>query len=281
MKPSSPLVWLTSILLLGSMAGCAENDPVPYEAYVTIDVNPSIAFVLNERDYVQAVHPLNEDGELALLHLQQDHLVLDQALTLYVDEVLRLGFWPQDTDQALVEVDVTSSRLTVEQNVSQLVQTTLQEQLATRGKHFLIRTRQYEASLELEAEQTGLRAKELRMMNLAMMSDPSQPLGHYRLMSNQALVQRIQNQVSSIRSIAYALREEFFLARDVRWNAYQMERQLAEVEWGADADKLASELDRLQEAYQLDIQSLRATYQDESMVLRTQLEDLYQQRLGQ
>ena len=281
MKASSPLVWLTSILLLGSMAGCAENDPVPYEAYVTIDVNPSIAFVLNERDYVQAVHPLNEDGELTLLHLQLDHLVLDRALTLYVDEVLRLGFWPQDTDQALVEVDVTSSRLTVEQNVSQLVQTALQEQLATRGKHFLIRTRQYEASLELEAEQTGLRAKELRMMNLAMMSDPSQPLGNYRLMSNQALVQRIQNQVSSIRSIAYALREEFFLARDVRWNAYQMERQLAEVEWGADADKLASELDRLQEAYQLDIQSLRATYQDESMVLRTQLEDLYQQRLGQ
>lgn len=281
MKPSSPLVWFTSILLLGSIVGCAETDRVPYEAYVTIDVNPSIAFVLNERDYVQAVHPLNEDGELTLLHLQLDHLALNQALALYVDEMLRLGFWPQDSEQALVEVDVTSSRQTVEQNVNQLVQTTLQEQLATRGKHFLIRTRQYEASLELEAEQAGLRAKELRMMNLARMSDPSQPLEHYRLMSNQALVQRIQNQVSAIRSIAYALREEFCLARDVRWDAYQMERQSAEVEWGADLETLDSELQRLQEAYQLDIQTLRSTYQAESMALRTQLEDLYQQRLGQ
>jgi len=76
----------------------------PY-TYVSVDVNPSIEFIVNRFDRVIKVKAVNDDGEDVLSKLSLDTLKnqpIDDAITTTVDQISATGYFDGDTDGGIM-----------------------------------------------------------------------------------------------------------------------------------------------------------------------------------
>ena len=80
----------------------------PY-SYVSLDVNPSIEFVLNRFDRVLSIKSVNDDGEEVLQEIKLENLknkTIVQAINQTLDQISELGYF---SDETTAEIVITTS----------------------------------------------------------------------------------------------------------------------------------------------------------------------------
>ncbi|MDR4969380.1 MAG: hypothetical protein RG740_07155, partial [Acholeplasmataceae bacterium] len=104
MKYAFSFLFLFAGLLI--IAGCA-NTVSAENAYVTLDINPSVELIVTPKEKVVYANPLNEDGEVLLADLQLVGLDLDDAIELIIETAVELGYIDVDEEEETI-VSVTA-----------------------------------------------------------------------------------------------------------------------------------------------------------------------------
>ncbi len=102
------LVGIASMaIILGLFVGC--GTVAAEDAYVTLDINPSIDLTVNNKDVVIDANALNEDGDLLLLELDLIGEDLEDAIGLIIDKAIDLGFIDIEDAETLVSVSAIAT----------------------------------------------------------------------------------------------------------------------------------------------------------------------------
>lgn len=113
------------VLLLGFiLVGCG-NKSESQLSYVTIETNPSVELVVNEKGVVVAVNGTNEDGKLLLNNEKIEGLKIEAATEKIVTLTEELGYTFKGTvkaDSQKIEISVTSNTVELAKQIENKVQ---------------------------------------------------------------------------------------------------------------------------------------------------------------
>ena len=113
------------VLLLGFiLVGCG-NKSKSQLSYVTIETNPSVELVVNEKGVVVAVNGTNEDGKLLLNNEKIEGLKIEAATEKIVTLTEELGYTFKGTvkaDSQKIEISVTSNTVELAKQIENKVQ---------------------------------------------------------------------------------------------------------------------------------------------------------------
>ena len=264
------------------LTACASAEA--YEAYVTVDINPSVGFVVNEKNVVKTAYALNEDGEMLLLQLNLEEKNFEDAIEEVIDESMDLGFIDVDAEETTIEIDAVGDTERIADRVRSMAQDKLQEKMNERALNALIQKRNYTQSEKDEAQNKGLTPAEHRLMKQAMAIDPDLSEEEALDAKPQGLISRMRNNPEA-REIAQAIKDEFLAAKKAIQDVYlpqieAIEAQIATaVEKSEDTTALETELQALKDAMHAEIMVVVQAKIDQSAALRTQLQTQHQARV--
>lgn len=135
-------------------------------SYVSMDVNPSIEYTLNTFDRVLAVRPVNEDA-VKILQAENlanlNHLNIDEALKLTLDELSQNGYLDEDTKNGVVIATSSKENETAEAlavHLGEVVTT----QCTEHNQAVSVETRTVEQAQRNEANTLGVTSGKLRLV---------------------------------------------------------------------------------------------------------------------
>lgn len=177
---------LTGVLLgftAFGLAGCtSESSDVYKNAYITLDVNPSIEIITNDKGDVVAVNGLNADAKVLLV----DYVYANKPVDLIVSELLtslqELGFID---DTAQNEILLTTESLNKEE-LDQSLNQTVKDFIETSNTQIdiLMADMTTDATFVAQAESLGVSVGKLQVMNIIVNYDRLQTL---ELLKNKSI----------------------------------------------------------------------------------------------
>ena len=175
MKKTSLLIIILAILVVG-LIGCsttAQDQPYLVEnAYVTLDINPSVEIITDEEGLVEQVNALNEDAQVLLEGTNFVGRPLDEVVEEIMQLALELGYIDFNTDNAILVTaavddpeDLEDLDTTIEEKVQNFVN---QKQVRIN----LIRA-QFEdnEAIQTLAEELGISVGKVKLITYAMAFD--------------------------------------------------------------------------------------------------------------
>lgn len=284
------------ILSLGLLIVGCQDVSAAEDAYVTIDINPSIELIVSPKEKVVYANPLNEDGELLLANLDLIGLDLDVALELIIDEAIDLGFIDIDAEETLVSVNTISR----DENLGEKIQTRAKEHINNAFMDRAMMGRAQDKGFtpdELaEAESYGVTPGFLKLAKSVIEYDDTILLEDALLLSQQELMDILKEARTANKEMMFALREEFHAQRNEIFNEYHpqivaLEAEIAalealiEAEEGdlvalqADLDQKLLDLAALQDTFRQAMEQLRISFQAEIDDEKDQLMIMNQMRI--
>src|SRR5690606_19038348 len=97
---------LSLVLLLGAvilLVSCNVSDATD-ETYMTVDINPSMEFIVTKSEKVVYVNALNEDAEVLLTDLQLEGKDLELVMEIVIDAAINLGYIDAESEATYVSV---------------------------------------------------------------------------------------------------------------------------------------------------------------------------------
>ena len=123
-----------SLLICGAMlmvilSGCGSNTASKTETIVTMDVNPSIQFELNQNDEVVGISAGNEDAKKILEKVDVEDDDANKAVDKIVDSLVDEGHLSTENNTVLLSVDNDDDdkRIELEQKLGETIQSSLKE----------------------------------------------------------------------------------------------------------------------------------------------------------
>ena len=123
-----------SLLICGAMlmvilSGCGSNTASKTETIVTMDVNPSIQFELNQNDEVVGISAGNEDAKKILEKVDVEDDDANKAVDEIVDSLVDEGHLSTENNTVLLSVDNDDDdkRIELEQKLGETIQSSLKE----------------------------------------------------------------------------------------------------------------------------------------------------------
>ncbi len=123
-----------SLLICGAMlmvilSGCGSNTASKTETIVTMDVNPSIQFELNQDDEVVGISAGNEDAKKILEKVDVEDDDANKAVNKIVDSLVDEGHLSTENNTVLLSVDNDDDdkRIELEQKLGETIQSSLKE----------------------------------------------------------------------------------------------------------------------------------------------------------
>ncbi|WP_308697979.1 PepSY domain-containing protein [uncultured Thomasclavelia sp.] len=123
-----------SLLICGAMlmvilSGCGSNTASKTETIVTMDVNPSIQFELNQNDEVVGISAGNEDAKKILEKVDVEDDDANKAVDKIVDSLVDEGHLSTENNTVLLSVDNDDDdkRVELEQKLGETIQSSLKE----------------------------------------------------------------------------------------------------------------------------------------------------------
>ena len=123
-----------SLLICGAMlmvilSGCGSNTASKTETIVTMDVNPSIQFELNQDDEVVGISAGNEDAKKILEKVDVEDDDANKAVDKIVDSLVDEGHLSTENNTVLLSVDNDDDdkRIELEQKLGEIIQSSLKE----------------------------------------------------------------------------------------------------------------------------------------------------------
>lgn len=223
MKTKSSFIALALTGLLGSsMVSCTQT---PYEAYVTLDINPSIGLVMNQQQQVLTAHALNEDGEMVLITLQLSNESLSSALTKVIDQSIALGYISLDVDTTTIAIDAVSKTARIEERVRQMVTTHLDKAMNAWRLNHEIRQRVYTQNEIIAAQLSNVTPAFLRLKEIL---EPLDVLGDDDVISlnGSELARKLYENRQNVLAIATTLRQQLHTALQEIQEPFQAQIQM-------------------------------------------------------
>ena len=127
MKKVSLLICGTMLMVI--LSGCGSNTASKTETIVTMDVNPSIQFELNQDDEVVGISAENEDAKKILEKVDVDDDDANKAVDKIVDSLVDEGHLSTENNTVLLSVDNDDDdkRIELEQKLGETIQSSLKE----------------------------------------------------------------------------------------------------------------------------------------------------------
>lgn len=269
--PIMLLFTMVSLLLVGC-------DQQPALTYVTVDINPSIDFVVNSENNVEGVAAMNQDGELLLLNLSLQNKSVDDAIEEVIDEAIDLGFIDPDAEETIVNVNATSSK--VQARFEEKINLAFQE----RGM-FGRAVKQDNQELQTEAEELGVEVGFLRLVYRAIEANDELTKEVALTMTTEELITIVHQNNQQLRQLLFQQRTEFFEDRQAILDTYLPQIQALEdeialmVENNEDTTEKEAELAALKETMRTELTALRSEFQLASEEIKTQLQTMNQARI--
>ena len=102
-------VGLFMFLFVGILAACTMGQSVEAsDSYLLVEINPKIEFTLDDEEKVVSVDLLNEDAEIAALHIDFIGMTADEALDAFLDAALEAGFLDVDSEDNAIFITLYS-----------------------------------------------------------------------------------------------------------------------------------------------------------------------------
>ncbi|MFH0993088.1 MAG: hypothetical protein V1761_01925 [bacterium] len=280
------LVGVASLVIsLGLFVGC--GTVAAEDAYVTLDINPSIDLTVNGKDVVLDANALNEDGDLLLLELDLIGEDLEDAIAMIIDKAIDLGFIDIEAAETLVSVSAIATTAeygeTIRNRVMEQVNAAFQER-AMMGKAV---AKTQSGSTIAEAADLGTTPEKLNLAKKACELDDELTLEQAVAMETVTLMARIQTKNAENKGIAQDLKDEFQAARALIQDEYQPQIQALVDEIAAlaaadgDTSALEAELATLRTEFQTELAALRDEYHTDSQAVREQMQTNYDARINE
>ena len=127
MKKVSLLICGTMLMVI--LSGCGNNTASKTETIVTMDVNPSIQFELNQDDEVVGISAGNEDAKKILEKVDVEDDDANKAVDKIVDSLVDEGHLSTENNTVLLSVDNDDDdkRIELEQKLGETIQSSLKE----------------------------------------------------------------------------------------------------------------------------------------------------------
>ena len=127
MKKVSLLICGTMLMVI--LSGCGSNTASKTETIVTMDVNPSIQFELNQDDEVVGISAGNEDAKKILEKVDVEDDDANKAVDKIVDSLVDEGHLSTENNTVLLSVDNDDDdkRVELEQKLGETIQSSLKE----------------------------------------------------------------------------------------------------------------------------------------------------------
>ena len=200
-------ILFTFILLFifsASIYGCFNDDANYANAYITIDINPSIEIITNDEGLVEQVNPLNYDAEILLLEIDFSGKTVDEVIDTIMNLALEAGYLVEEEENAIIITTVTDN----EKNKDRL-ENKVNETISKFKERHKLRMKLYNenqrATLELEelAEELNISIGKLKMINKAMEIDPELTLEIAKDMSVKDLNKIITENRKELKELSF------------------------------------------------------------------------------
>jgi len=247
MKKSKLFMSLFTVFTLVVVMVACSGSISASETYVTVDINPSVELVINQREKVIYVNALNEDAEVLLLDLDLIGLDVDDAMDLIIEKSIALGYIDVDAEETIVSVS-TASNTELGLKVREMVKNAINNAFMNRAMMGKAVDKAFSEEFLDEAKKIAATYKEA------------------------FLAER-----QTIRDLYIPQRDQ--LQEDIASLEAQLETATEDIEDLEAALLLKqNELDALISVYQTEMQALRTTYYEETEAIRETYQEMKQQR---
>jgi len=279
-------IGIASIAILaGLIIGCGTVSAD--DAYVTLDINPSIDLTVNGKDKVIDANALNEDGELLLLELDLVGENVDDAIALIIDEAINLGFIDIESAETLVSVSAISTTAELGETVRNKIMEHVNNAFKDRGmmgkaveKAFDGSTVALAGALGVSPAQYNLAMKACELVDDIAIEDAVE-------LTPEELMAMIRTRNQENKDVSQELKDEFQTARALLQDEYmpqiqELEDEIAVLEGeGGDTAAIEAELAALKDEFHAALEELRDQYHTDSVELREQMRTTYNARVSE
>lgn len=298
MKQVRNLIFVFT-LALGAIfiVGC---QTVSAESYVAIDINPSVELIVNRRDVVVAVNPLNEDAEVLLTDLELVGLKLEVATTLIVEKAIELGYIDVDSEETVVSVTTIGYNDRVGNRLGEQIRSHINNMFMKKGIFGYAMISETMQEIKVEADELGVSPGKLRLVKVVQVLYPELTTEEGLEMSISELMTMVKEKQQEVKDIVAALREEFLTRMQEIKDEYIPLIEALETEIEALAASIADETDQevkatleaelavKQEAFatlrldfRFEMDQLREEFKERSLPIREQVRTQHQERINQ
>ncbi|MFP4178149.1 MAG: hypothetical protein ACLFTZ_05235 [Acholeplasmataceae bacterium] len=282
--------WFTGLVIVlfavFLIAGCRDEGAEllsDEDAYVTLDINPSVELIVSPRDTVVYADPLNEDGELLLLDLALVGLPIEEAVDKIIAEAIALGFIDTEDEEIVVSVDAEAKAAEVRTEVLERIKEHVDASFRARAMIGRAITREYVADFLAEAESYGVTPGFLRLAKKAVLMSDELTLEEALELEHEDLIELLREKKQEQRAVAQALKEDFMDERNDLIESYQdqiiaLEQQIEEALEDGDVDELVAQLEALRQQLKAELEAFRDEYRGESEVLFMELQQQRERR---
>jgi hypothetical protein len=283
------LITFLFVLSVGLLVvGCTDLNAAE-DAYVTVDINPSVELIVTPRDKVIYANPLNEDGELLLLNLTLVGLNLDEALELIIDEAIALGFIDVDSEEpAIVSIDVISKNSELGEKVRTQAKEKINNAFVDRAMVGRAEDKGFVPEFLAEAESYGVTPGFLRLAKSAIEVDDLLTLEEAVLLTQEELMDILKEARQANQEVRHQLREEFHTQRQLIFDEFHpqiavLEEEIAVLEalieagegdleaYQVELDEKLAALEALVTEFRQQMTALRTQFHEDSEALRAQM----------
>ncbi len=199
MKKVLRLQGALMVLLLGFiLVGCG-NKTESQLSYVTIETNPSVELVVNEKGVVVAVNGTNEDGKLLLQDEKIEGLKIEAATEKIVTLTEELGYTFKGSvkaDSQGIEISVTSNTVELAKQIESKVQGEIEATIE-----------ELKLSLKLEIENS--KGREF-LEEIVMAYDPTLTSEEVKAMTMQELLTKVKDATKEKAQFISVKLEEYY-----------------------------------------------------------------------
>lgn len=199
MKKVLRLQGALMVLLLGFiLVGCG-NKTESQLSYVTIETNPSVELVVNEKGVVVAVNGTNEDGKLLLQDEKIEGLKIEAATEKIVTLTEELGYTFKGSvkaDSQGIEISVTSNTVELAKQIESKVQGEIEATIE-----------ELKLSLKLEIENSKGREY---LEEIVMAYDPTLTSEEVKAMTMQELLTKVKDATKEKAQFISVKLEEYY-----------------------------------------------------------------------
>ncbi|MDD2493129.1 MAG: hypothetical protein PHY83_04230, partial [Bacilli bacterium] len=295
------LIALVIGLGMIGLIGCTEATSTLDEyKYVTLKINPSIDFVVNEEDEVEEVIPTNEDAEVVVSELDLVSMPITEAIDAYVEAVTETGYLdPEEVDNEVIVEVVTGDEEETEEYGS-----TIRERINRYFQNngiFGVAVMENLDEYLAKAEELGINVDELplgkvKAIVVALDANPDLDVTELVEMSVGDIIKLISNRAKE-NDVNAALKDEFKLAQEELMAKYarlfELRTLISELETQienhtgtedelavlqANLQTLQDEFDSLHEAYKAEMDILREAFKAQSELVREEQKALRESR---
>ncbi len=230
MKKIKFLVTIIGLFAIVLTVVACQTTASAEEAYVTIDINPSVELIVNGREEVVYVNALNEDAEVLLADLDLVGMPVDEATDLIIETAIALGYIDIEATDTVVQVSTLSDSALGEQ-IRERVKESINNAFQNRGIYGRAANKGYTEEFLAEAESYGVTPAFLAFAKAVVEVQDEVTLEDALLMTQEELRDILKDAREANLDVLHELRDDFQADRQAIHDEYdpQIEAVLAQI----------------------------------------------------